>query len=71
MLIILDQIFIKNKYEYLSTIDEWWGINDLYKKFSSNDSEKYLIIFNYSKIWNIIKEWYKIINSWNLRDFIK
>ena len=40
-----------------------WGISDLYEKFSSINSEKYLIIFNYFKFQNEVKERFKVINS--------
>ena len=64
-------IFIKYKCEYSSNINERWEISNLYDKLSSNDSKKYLMIFNLSKFQNKVKEWYKVINSWIWRDFIE
>ena len=67
----LVSLLIINKWHYLSLINEWWRISDLYEKFLSIDLEKYIIIFNHFNFGNRIKEWYKIINSWILKDFIK
>ena len=48
-----------------------WEISDLYEKFPSIESKKYIIIFNYSKIWNRVKGIYEIDNNWIWRDFIE
>ena len=61
---------IKNKNRLLIIWEEW-GISDLCGKISPIDSEKYLMIFNYSEFENRVKEWYKIIKSRIWRDFIE
>ena len=49
-------MFIKYECDCLLSIDERWGIRNLCEKFSPNDLEKYLMIFNLSKFENKIKE---------------
>jgi hypothetical protein len=52
----LVSMLIKYGCDCLSSIGERRGIRNLCEKFSPNDSEKYLMIFNLSKFHNKVKE---------------